>query len=397
MASVPSSHRQRTSFYPTPLIGDVLFSERVVCQTKAVPVYGTAHPNSARWPNHKLVFVKERPEPESVDTFDFFYAADRATQDAYNFSFTKADIGGTKFDAVARTYVTLRSAFTPNTPAMGAAMPNTPTGLFTGTYVLAEKKQTRIGEQELDSLYVAETHVYVKRCNIVQLGVDSLNGEVLTSTSILYYASEVVTGSTTASALFADPANAYWGLQSTGVQRTGRQLSCEWYEITTEVVVAGTFTDGAVTIRSYSTTQAYYWPPILDYIDIRLWERRDGGAQRYARPIYVEEGYRGECKADVVDTFHVTAPTVSAPDVMLPLPINISNPYYSISIGPCLFAGDTYSFTNGTEDPEFVYTVDSYVLPATVPVTWPDFVTIVNVQPFRGGYLKSTIKIYKPA
>jgi hypothetical protein len=280
---------------------------------------------------------------------------------------------------------------------MGAAMPNTPTGLFSGTYVLAEKKQTRIGEQELDSLYVAETHVYVKRCNIVQLGIDPMNGEVLTSTSILYYASEVVTGSTTASALFADPANAYWGLQSTGVQRTGRQLSCEWYEITTEVVVAGTFTDGAVTIRSYSTTQAYYWPPILSSIDIRLWERRDGGAQRYARPIYVEEGYRGECKADVVDTFHVTAPTVSAPDVMLPLPINISNPYYSISIGPCLFAGDTYSFTNGTEDPEFVYTVDSYVLPATVPVTWPDFVTIVNVQPFRGGYLKSTIKIYKPA
>ncbi len=73
------------------------------------------------------------------------------------------------------------------------------------------------------------------------------------------------------------------------------------------------------------------------------------------------------------------------------------NPFFSVSIGPCLFAGDTYSFTNGTEDPEFVYTVDSYEIPATVPVTWPAFVTITNVQPFRGGYLKSTIKIYKPA
>jgi hypothetical protein len=176
----------------------------VVCQTKAVPAYGTAHPNTARWPDHKLVFAKERPEPESVGTFDFYYAADRANQDSYNFSHTEADIGGTRFDAVSRTYVTPRASFTPNTPAMGATMPNVPASLFTGTYVLAEKRQARIGEQELDALYVAETHVYVKRCNIVQLGVDSMNGKVLTSTSTLYYASEVVEGSATAAAvLFA--------------------------------------------------------------------------------------------------------------------------------------------------------------------------------------------------
>ena len=397
MASLPSPHRQRTSFFPTPLIGDVLFSERVVCQTKAVPAYGTAHPNAARWPNHKLVFAKERPEPESVDSFDFYYAADRSSQDSYNFSHTKADIGGTKFDAVARTYVTLRSAFTPNTPAMGAAMPNTPAGLFPGDYVLAEKRQTRIGEQELDNLYVAETHVYVKRCTITQLGIDPINGEVLTSTSTLYYASEVVTGSTTAATLFASPSNAYWGLQSTGVQRTGKQLSCEWYEITSEVIVAGELSDGATTIRSYSSSQNYYWPPILNYVDIRVWEKRNGRTERYSRPVYTKEGYRGECKTDIVDTFHTTAPAVSAPSVMIPLPINIQNPYYSLSISPCLFAGATYSFTNGTEDPDYEYTVDQYVFPATSPTVWPAFVTIVNVQPFRGGYLKSTIKIYKPS
>jgi hypothetical protein len=634
MASVPSSHRQRTSFFPTPLIGDVLFSERVVCQTKVIPAYGTAHPNSAKWPNHKLVFVKERPEPESVDTFDFYYAADRATQDLYNFSHTEADIGGTRFDAVARTYVTLRSAFTPNTPAMGATMPNSPTGLFPGSHVLAEKRQTRIGDQELDSLYVAEIHVYVKRvsisevkmndetgrvkksvtnlyyrgeivtgstpvedlaanpgnaywgqqsdgvfrelsqlsenwfaiiesnvlpdnsinsaanpakariinrvtplgtdiyftevgampsptpaygsahydttnwpnhklsfispadssgllykfhyvadrpnqdlynfsfakadiggtrfdsvertyvtlrsaftpqsptmgatmpnvpvdlfvgsyvlaekrqtrigedsldslyvaevhtyvkrCTIKQLGVDSFNGKVLTSTSTLYYGTEIVTGATTAATLFADPANAYWGLQTDGTQKSGRQLSCEWYEISSEVIVAGTFVDGAVTARTYNTTLSYYWPPVLNDINVSVWERRDGGVERFLNPVYLREGYNGECRATVVDAFHVAAPTITTPDVMLPLPINVQNPYFSAKLGPTLHTLKYLSFTNGTEDPIFKYTIDEYTFAATDPTDWPTSVTIKNVFPFRGGYLLSTITIFQP-
>lgn len=397
MPSVPSSHRQQTKFFPTPLIGDVLFSERVVCQTKNVPAYGTAHPNTARWPDHKLVFAKERDEPGSQDTFDFFYAADRDSQDTYNFSFTQSDFGGTKFNSVERTYVTLRSSFVFNSPPVGATMPDIPAGKFTSGYVLVEKQQRRIGQQELDSLYVAETHVYVRRCSITQLGIDPINGKMLTSTSRLFSTSEIVTGSTTAAALFADPANAYWGLQADGTQRSGKQLSCTWYEIVTETVVSGTFTGGAVTVRTYNTTQAYYWPPVLSSINISVWEKQDGGERRFAEPVYTEEGYNGECKAEVTETFHVTAPTIADPDVMLPLPINISNPFYSISVKPCLFAGATYSFTNGTEDPDYVYTVANYTFPATTPTTWPDFVTITNVKPFRGGYMKSTIKIYKPS
>jgi hypothetical protein len=397
MASRPAAVRQSEKMFPTPIIGDVLFSERWVGQSRNLPAYGTAHPDTAKWPNHKFVFARERGEPDAQDVFDVFYVADRANQDTYNFSFTQADLGGTRFNAVERTYVTLRSAFNPGTPAVGAAIPNTPTDLFTGGYILVEKRQQRIGQQELDSLYVAETHVYMRRCSITQLGIDPINGKMLTSTSILRHSSEIVTGSTTAAALFADPANAYWGLQADGTQRSGKQLSCAWYEIVTETVVSGTFSGGAVTLRTYNTTQAYYWPPVLSSISIGVWERRDGGIRRFAEPVYTEEGYNGECKAEVTETFHVTAPTVADPDVMLPLPINISNPFYSISVRPCLFAGATYSFTNGTEDPDYVYTVANYTFPSTSPTTWPDFVTITNVKPFRGGYMKSTIKIYKPS
>jgi hypothetical protein len=399
MASVPSSHRQRTSFYPTPLIGDVLFSERVVCQTKAVPAYGTAHPNSARWPNHKLVFVKERPEPESVDTFDFFYAADRATQDAYNFSFTKADIGGTKFDAVARTYVTLRSAFTPNTPAMGAAMPNTPTGLFTGTYVLAEKKQTRIGEQELDSLYVAETHVYVKRCNIVQLGVDSLNGKALTSTETLYYASEVVTGSTTASALFADTSNAYWGLQSDGTQRTGRQLSCEWYLVTVETVVGGTFGGGVVDVDTFTTNDNYTWPPVLNSYALIPWARRDGGVDYSPIVLFNPEGYSGPCLTTITRTWSKTAFTIPKVEQMLPSRINFSSPLFELNIGECLHTAQTIVATSGSNHPVYDAAItQSQVYPATNYTTWPNTIVAYDDQvPYRGGFLRTRRVVSKPS
>ena len=396
MASRPAAVRQSEKMFPTPIIGDVLFSERWVGQSRDLPAYGTAHPNTTRWPNHKLVFAKERGEPDAQDVFDVFYAADRANQDLYNFSFTQSDLGGTKFNSVERTYVTLRSAFNPGTPAVGAAIPNTPTNLFTGGYILVEKQQRRIGVQELDSLYVAETHVYVRRCIITQLGIDPFNGRMLTSTSRLYFSGEVVTGSTTAATLFADPANAYWGLQTDGTQRTGRQLSCAWYEITTETVVSGTLSGGAVTLRTYNTTQNYYWPPVLDSIEVSIWERKDGGIRRFFNPIYSKEGYRGECRAQVVDTFHVTAPTVAEPTAMLPLPINIQNPFFSVSVAPCLFAGDTVSFTNGTSDPEYEYTLDEYTLPATTPTDWPASVVIRNVQPFRGGYILSTITIYPP-
>jgi hypothetical protein len=155
MASVPSPHRQRTSVFPTPLIGDVLFSERVVCQTKAVPAYGTAHPNTARWPNHKLVFAKERPEPESVDTFDFYYAADRASQDLYNFE----QIGG---EQVIRTYVIPRELYRGRKagtaglvageftyPDAGAASPDI---RFT-QFCFVDDTQRRY-EKEFDSMYV---------------------------------------------------------------------------------------------------------------------------------------------------------------------------------------------------------------------------------------------------
>jgi hypothetical protein len=82
---------------------------------------------------------------------------------------------------------------------------------------------------------------------------------------------------------------------------------------------------------------------------------------------------------------------------MQPLPISISNPYFSIAIGPTLHAAQTLSFTNGTTDPEFEYTVANYFVAATTPVSRPaQIIASDEVKPFRGGYLRQVTTIFQP-
>ena len=401
MASRPSPHRQFEKTFPTPLIGDVIFRERQVYQTRNLPEYGTPHPNTAKWPNHIFVYAREREEPDAQDVFDCFYAAVRETQDLYNFSHAEADIGGTKFDAVTRTYVTLRDEFDPETPLMGSTMPDSPEGKFSGVYVLAERKQTRIGEQVLDSMFVAEQRTYVKKVTLTSLDFDQVFGGTLRTTQTLRYRGEQIPGTgsplkTIEQLVETDISPPYWGLQSNGVAREVTQLTDNWFVVTERQVVP-TFMVGEEGGRTYPTTVDFYWPAVLSNIQVQPWERRDGGVQRYMIPEYVREAYRGPTPATVTERFYAEAPTVDPPQVMLPLPINIQSPYFGVNVGPTLHVEYNLDFTNGTEDPEFVFTVASYDIPATEPTDWPSSLLASDeVKPYRGGFLRTTIVLGQP-
>jgi hypothetical protein len=398
--------RQDNKSFPTPLVGDVLFSQIEDCTRRTFPAYGTAHPDTVKWPDHKLCYIRS-VDNERDGIHEFFYVADRANQDTYNWEFDKADIGGVTFDAVTRTYVTLRTAFDSAAPAMGAAMPNIPASKFSGSYVLARRKQQRIGDRELDSLYVVDQRTYVKRCSIRSIGVDSMNGLPLQSVETLYYATEVVTGTTTAAALFAAPTNAYWGLQSDGYVRTGRQLSCEWYQITSEQQVAGTLTSGVISVSTFNTTKNYYWPPVLQklgtspnffYVDFMNWTRLDGGVDIYPRFTFEQDGYNGPCEATITRSWSKTPQTVTAPKQMLPTPIYYSSPYFSLNIPACLHGEVTCKCDIGNADPVYTQNVgSSRTTPRTNHLVWPDFIIAADDQdPYRGGYLRTTVTISKP-
>ena len=172
--------RQDRKVFLTPIIGDVLFSEVRDCSRIEFPEYGTPHPDSKKWPDHKLVFIKS-VDIERDGLFEFFYAADRANQDLYNFSFATRNIGGREFRSVTRAYVTPRADFDPLVPAFNTEMPDVPEGKFDGvTYLFYDKAQQRIDQQELDALFVAEIHTYVERDLLEEKLSSSVERPVLT-------------------------------------------------------------------------------------------------------------------------------------------------------------------------------------------------------------------------
>jgi hypothetical protein len=156
-------YRQDRKVFPTPIVGDVLFSEVRDCNRgNPFPEYGTPYPNANKWPNHKLVYVKP-VDIERNEIFEFFYAAERENQDLYNFAFGLRNIGNREFRTVTRTYVTLRENFKPTDIEFGTAMPNVPEDKFEGVnYVFYDKEQQNTQQEELNALFVIEAHSYVE-------------------------------------------------------------------------------------------------------------------------------------------------------------------------------------------------------------------------------------------
>ena len=161
-------YRQDRKIFPTPIIGDVLFSEVRDCNRgNPFPEYGTPHPNPARWPDHKLVYVKP-VDIERNEIFEFFYAAERENQDLYNFSSGYRNVvgnaGGREFRVVQRSYVTLREKFEPMDIEFGTPMMDVPEGKFDDIeYVFFDRQQQPIQEQELNALFVSEVHTYIEK------------------------------------------------------------------------------------------------------------------------------------------------------------------------------------------------------------------------------------------
>jgi hypothetical protein len=236
--------RQKIITFTTPRVEDIMVSEMRTTTRESVPEYGTPHPDKKLYPHHVLSYVS--PADESGLWRTYVYVAKREKQDLYNWSHSVADIGGTKFDAVVRAYVTLRSEFTPNTPTMGAKMPNVPVDLFgtgTGTpsviagYVLADRKQEKIQDKELDSVFVVEQQVFVKKVTLAEVKFDPQTGRANDSSTTLYYRGEEVTTGVTIESLMADSTDAYWGLQSDGSFRSCQALSANWFAVKTDSVI----------------------------------------------------------------------------------------------------------------------------------------------------------------
>lgn len=182
---------------------DLLFSESVDGRIPGNEKweYDTPHWNKREWPHHVLVHVE--PDGDQGQQVRW-YAAKREYQDLYNFESAQADIGGTKFNLVIRTYIWRRSdEFKFRPPTMGDVMPDVPAGLFAmETFILGECLQQGTGNEHLDSVFVLERRTYIDRQPITTQELDDELGIVITKTTRLYYRGEPIPG---------PPADMFWG------------------------------------------------------------------------------------------------------------------------------------------------------------------------------------------
>lgn len=392
----PTPYRVEKVVFPTPNVSDILFYETEDAERVGylVPEYGTFHPDTKNWPNHRLVFIESADDEGRF--YRYYYASDQLDQDDDNWAFSQADIGGTRFDAVTRQYVIRRDQFDPDSPAMGSAMPDNPAGKFTGTYVLAERQQQNTNDKTINSLYVIEQRTYVKKVPFYEVNYDEVFRTSNFSSQTLYYLGEIPDGQTDPIEVLIDnPSSSYWGMDN-GVVRSGKQLTANWFVVSEQQVVKTS--EGSATY-SYNHTVNYSFPPILASIAIETWNRRDGGADTHPRPIYSSYGYNGPCKAETTVVWTVAKPSLTAVSTPpKPLPIVISTPVFGVSIPATLHGVINVPISTGTNHPVYDYTAGTYSFPATnYPTAWPASLTVsCDIKPFRGGWLKETVVVYSP-
>jgi hypothetical protein len=406
----PSPQRQTVLTFVSPNVQDSLFFETIDAQRvgKVPPAYGTAHPDTDKFPDHTLAYVKQA-DPNG-QLYYYYYANTRASQDEYNFEYSQASLGDTKFDTVVRTYVSLRSEFKEDDATLlaGAAMPTAPAAAnFSGKgYILMTRAQKRLGDRELDGIFVVEQRTYFVRKVMDTLRWDDVSHRNLKTSVSFKYDGEIVSGDTINNIL-ADSDNAYWAPalvtdpQNSSIKiakyREGSRISSDWIQIVRTELIAGVATGNVLAVDSYFTTIDHTFPPVLSSVDIADWERQDG--QLETMPTYEmnPEGYSGPCKARIDIKWSATPHQGLQAFSMETQSFRIVTPYVSLSIPPCLMNGGSFNIATGNQDP--VYSVNTYTkeIPVTSPPFWPtSLVTRDRQEPAKGGYIRTTWTVYSP-
>jgi hypothetical protein len=414
---MPAATRQRVLAFTSPDLRDLFFWERDTLSradytdltNDGVRAYGTPHPDSDKFPNHVLCYWEQDQDFEfgrdGQDSLRVrkYYVADRADQDEYNFEFSAADIGGQKFDAVTRTYIIPRTEFDEAAPAMGTSMPTAPSGKFSAdTYVLSGRVQKRIGQKELDSLYVVEVRTYVKKVTISRQQLDEATGGVVGSSTTLYYRGEDYGGTPIETA--AADASA-WGLTAGGVNVEVNQISENWWAVTNTEVIPQGLPDGPYgkTVRVYTTWQNFTWPEVLGpgSLEFRAIARKSGSDNVSVEIRPEKDRYSGATRFQVEQYWSKDAVSLPSPVIFDTKSGRYSGAQYSFSFSNVLLNGNmTLTDNIGTSDPVFepgTYGGDPWETATALP-TWPTGPAVIgsSQKPFRGGYLVTIQKAYPP-
>lgn len=454
-ASVSSTRRQRIIQFATPKVADLVVVE-VVDSSKNVSSadaadhvadtdgnFGQAHPDTLKFENFKLALIKNADDKQGQFQY-WYYVKDRANQDDYNWEYQAAGGSSPLYDTVVRTYVLLRSSYDESTPALNSSLPTVDADPFTDAgsgydtaYRLFDKRQVRSGDESLDSLYVTEQRVYVKKVPIRRIDIDKEFDIPLRTKETIFYKSEIPSktvlfgtsdttvaeaNSLTTAATFAAGETAvvtntvpdpdvpnvqFWGTgafpistgsaNKFGILCSGRQLTDNWYALREEEVIK---TDSIGLVKSYDTYQSYYWPPVLDFMKTENWKLKDGGHDPTIYPVYKRSGYKGPTKI-LVQQYWKEIPWTSGELTtvipMFPEPLVFNTPLGNVTVPECLHERILLKATTGTNHNKYDYIGTTWDFLATNHTDWPPTIIISDSQkPFRGGYLREKVTASKP-
>lgn len=398
-----------------PLNGIVYTTTREVAAEKPLPAVGTSMEPELGVAFRDSLVIEASEVPEGTtkrQTIVHAIIPPVEDQLASNWESSSCSIGGQKFDGVTRTFVFRADEFDRDVPALGSLMPvSSDDGAADSTlagrgYILVSRALAR-GGMQLEPTFRVEAREYVRKVAMRQIGVDGINGKPLIETTTLYHAEEEVllSGSPAvkAGALFYSPNNPFWGLQDDGFEHSGSQLSAEWYSITRAQVVAGeTAVVNGVTVvlvaNNVPSNDRYSWPPVLQYIELLEWKKREGGSDIFPRVVFKHEGFSGPSRTETTRTWSKAPFAVPVAEQMLPNSIHYSSPFFSINVPECLHDDIVLFCDIGNSDPTYLQTVNSgRIFLKTNHTDWPSSIIAYDDQePYRGGYLRTTRRVYSP-
>lgn len=431
---------------PTPLVGDVLFYElrdRDVAANQTPPAYGTAHPDTRQWPDHKLVLV----EPADTSGWEkWWYAADRDSQDNYNYRFEK---DGDR-DLIVRTNIAPRSTILWAAPATGEAFDPTPADVFAGvsTHYLVRREMRPIDDERISSLYAAEILVYEKlpgNTYFAERQEDEYN-------TLRIYRQRVLSSSPGTPP--AVPGG--YELISERLEPTGNPLVSEWiitcrvlpgelltgfeYDsdsdrtlpYTTQVVAAssvpagtaassGIDADGFVTeyqpIDQFQTKKirrmvvadgetltydvsdfVYSFPRVFQTLEFSAMPRKDGRFQIRVN-LQIQDGGSRFCRATIVEEWFKAYPgTPPDPVTFVEDGFVFQGANLQFTFPACLHPGILVYDNVGTGDPIYEPQTYSLYVPATNYSSLPaSFVARVSQSKYKGGWKRETVTVHTPA
>lgn len=362
----------------TPLATDLFVREtiNVVRPTNdPIPEFGTPHDAISKtesWPHHKFCWQTAVDEKGNCERW---FVADPEHQHLYNWEQSQ----NTDWPTVRQVFVIPREDYDPTYTAYEAPPDDI---IPQADYTVTGIEQTRIGDKQLDSLYVSVlvTREYITNNPKISSVLDPQTNE------IRQVLEEKVPAGTTGTAV--DP---------NGLYSEVKAINTLWALKTTQFM-AGLAGKTAPKTQTWEDVINYSWPDVLLGFSSFAFPNANGSTESVTwRPIWKRQRYDGPCRATITESWSLAAPSAPTWTPMLPREIEYRTPLASVSTPPCLHDYVYFYDAPGTSHPTLGNYFYEQEYQATDLTDWPStYVASFTVRPAMGGYLSRKVEVHRP-